>query len=71
MSKEERKKIIFNKEITIKDIIIKFKQPDWCCNLDALKGLTGCWALFLGYIHTEADCKNCGFYKKNRENLEK
>jgi len=53
-------------EITLRQFMKKFRQPDWCNYPAALAGEMGCWSLFYRYVHDIGDCKDCCILCKER-----
>ena len=48
-------------EMTWKDVLFEYEQPDWCNYKDALFGRWGCWLLALKPLGVECidDCEDC------------
>jgi len=51
-------------KITWNDLMILYKQPDWCRLFHALDYMEGCWSLLYQNIKEEKDCLNCEEYHK-------
>lgn len=61
---------LFERKITIGDLMENYKQPDWCDYTDALAGQMGCWSLMDAFgtrknISHEF-CKDCDCYASNK-----
>lgn len=56
---------------TIEYLVENYKQPDWCCYMEALSINSGCWSLtdlrkdgFRTKISRE-HCKECDYFEDN------
>lgn len=67
LSKDERNQL-YDKHITVGEIMENYKQPNWCKCPDALGIKRGCWSLmFCSEMINEEFCKSCDGYN----NIEK
>lgn len=61
---DEAKKAINSVDISfLKD---NYKQPDWCCNMNALNGCLGCEHLILGKVKKPQNCFFCMYFIRPR-----
>lgn len=56
---DESFKELQGKNLTWRDVMQMYQQPDWCTYQEALAGVFGCWSLVYLHVHTIADCVNC------------
>ena len=56
---------------TIEYLVENYKQPDWCCLMEALSMNAGCWSLCdvrEGGLRTKISkdfCKECDYFEDN------
>jgi len=66
LSDEEYQREVVDGNLTVKETMKKYEQPDWCNYSDALEGVFGCWSL-MGKRRKKISrdsCKTCDYYIK-------
>jgi len=68
-------KRVYKNKMTCKEVMLHYRQPDWCGYPNAINGILGCWSLTMDADNSKGNrkdisveyCKDCDCFIKEAD----